>query len=84
MKRTPCPIVGTKSLSILRLVLFASLLQFPLVTTGSQKSEVSRVLAHPEVKTLPSKEKRWALIVGIDDIGKKFHLSRVRSTMQEP
>lgn len=52
------------------LALLATLAPLPVPNTGAQAQDRSRLLAHSEVKTLPSKEKRWALIVGIDEYKK--------------
>jgi hypothetical protein len=51
-------------------VLLVSLLQLLINATAARAQEDSRILAHPEVRSLPSKEKRWALIVGIDEYEK--------------
>jgi len=46
-------------------VIATSLLLWLIIITAPVRAQ-SRVLAHPEISTLPSKEKRWALIIGID------------------
>src|ERR1700754_2429753 len=62
-------------LTLTALLIFAALLEtssrLSVVRVSAQKQETSRLLAHPEVKILPSKEKRWALIVGVDNFGLK-------------
>jgi tetratricopeptide (TPR) repeat protein len=46
--------------------LIGMLAPFPLAITRARAQDQSRVLGHPEIKSLPSKEKRWALIIGVD------------------
>ncbi|HET6975229.1 MAG TPA: WG repeat-containing protein [Pyrinomonadaceae bacterium] len=38
---------------------------------SAQTKDPARVLSHPEIKSLPSKEKRWALIIGVNNYGLK-------------
>jgi hypothetical protein len=62
----------TASLKAIRMVLvfLIALLQISIATASPPGQGESRVLTHPEVKSLPSKEKRWALIVGVDEYEK--------------
>ncbi|HET6975231.1 MAG TPA: caspase family protein [Pyrinomonadaceae bacterium] len=59
---TPTKIRIAKLLLGVCLVAVASM---PLTQVQSQNSD--RVLSHPLIKSLPSNDKRWALIIGIDN-----------------
>jgi len=50
------------------LCLFLSLLlaQFPTPLATAQNGRQERVLTHSEITKLPAREKRWALIIGVD------------------
>src|SRR5436190_1551824 len=68
MKRTRSSILSSISLAIFALAQL--LIQSPFLITGARAQDQARVLTHADVKVLPSKEKRWALIVGIDEYEK--------------
>lgn len=61
-------------LTLTILFILSAVLSLPgrLIVTGvsAQTKDSARVLTHPEIKSLPSKEKRWALIIGIDEYEK--------------
>jgi hypothetical protein len=66
MRRTRPQILALTLVAVGLALLFTAVQLSPTVKSAWTQ-EQSRVLAHPEVKSLPSKEKRWALIVGIDE-----------------
>jgi hypothetical protein len=42
-----------------------------IISISAQTKDPARVLSHPEIKSLPSREKRWALIIGVNNYGLK-------------
>src|SRR3954469_23795048 len=69
MKMSVIPIRRIQSIR-LALTIVVALIIWPLTVSG-QSTENARVLNHPEVKSLPGKDKRWALIVGVNNYGLK-------------
>jgi hypothetical protein len=70
MKVTRSSILSLTSLASFGLALLVTLTFFPIARTHARAQEQSRLLTSPDVKVLPSKAKRWALIVGIDEYEK--------------
>ncbi len=70
MKLTRSSILSSTGLAIFGLALLVNLTLFPISNTRARAHEQSRLLTSPDVKVLPSKENRWALIVGIDEYEK--------------
>jgi formylglycine-generating enzyme required for sulfatase activity/regulator of sirC expression with transglutaminase-like and TPR domain len=56
-----------RSRVVIALLQFALVVSFlPVAKLQAQKAERARLLVQPEVKAIPAKAKRWALIIGVD------------------
>ena len=79
MKHCPRRVFNLSSILTISLAFLAAATPFPPAGMGAQQQDSPRLLSHPEVKTLPSKEKRWALIIGVDNYGLKGAVNDARA-----